>query len=47
MSTKVARTIIRMKLRQEKVVADYPNIIGNYTGPSKVCALPLGVVGRM
>ena len=46
----MARTIIRMKLRQEKVVADYPDIIGNSTGLSKVGAingvLPLGVAGR-
>ena len=47
LSTKVERTIIRMKLRQEKVVADYPDIIGNYTGPIKVGTLPLGVVGIM
>ena len=39
LSTKVERTIIRMKLRQEKIMADYPDITGNSTGPSKVGAL--------
>ena len=43
----MTRTCIRMQLRQEKVVADYPDIVGIYTSPSKVGALPLGVIGRI